>query len=76
MTNGLNLDLETIGPHSYLPVRRPTRQELNNSDLDLIMLTSPHGCDSYHVNSLRTITGLRSCPISHYLRTAIFRNFN
>ena len=88
-----NLDLKTKGSLTFLPVRRQKKQELNNSNLDLIMLTSLHGwdpynvdvsrivtdlngCDPYHVNSFRTIAYLRSYPISHYLNTTIFRNFN
>ena len=65
MANGLKLDLETKEHHNFLPVRRPTRQELNNSDLDLIMLTSPHGWDPYNVDSSHTVIDLNGCDPYH-----------
>ena len=65
MVNGLMLDLETKGPLTFLSVRQPTKQELNNSDLDLIMLTSPHGWDPYNVDSSRTVTDLNGCDPYH-----------
>ena len=61
IANGIQLDLKTKGPLTFLPVRRPTKQELNNSDLDLIMLTSPHGWDPYNVDSSRIVTDLNGC---------------
>ena len=71
IANGLKLDLETKGPLTFLPVRRLTKRELNNSDLNLIMLTSPHGWDPYNVDSSRILTDLNGCDPYHvnYLRT-------
>ena len=70
------MNLETKGPLTFLPVRRPTKEELNNLKLDLILLTSPHGWDPYNIDSTRNITNIRSCPISHKLTTAIFNSLN
>ena len=61
IAKGLRLGLETKVPLTFLPVRRLTKRELNNSDLNLIMLTSPHGWDPYNVDSSRIVTDLNGC---------------
>ena len=65
IANGLKLDLESKGPLTFRPVKRPTKRELNNSDLDLIMLTSPHGWDPQNVDSSRIVTDFNGCDPYH-----------
>ena len=49
------------GPLSFLPVCRPSIQELNNADIQHIYLTSPHGWDPYDADSFSSIDSVQIC---------------
>ena len=71
--DGVVLPLLLRGPLTYLPIRRPTSNELQNDELQVIALTSPHGWDPYGIDSLCKVISMAICPISHQLSSSIMR---
>ena len=58
------------GPLSYLPIRCPTTSEVQNSDLQVLQLTSPHGWDPYSTDAISTQYMLHfkyGCSVSTFL---------
>ena len=55
-TDGLTMPLKTKGPLTYLLIYRPTKVEVKNKELHLILLTSSHEWDPYGIDSLRSIS--------------------
>ena len=72
--DGVVFPLLLRGPLTYLPIRRPSKNEIGNSELQVISLTSPHGWDPYGIDSLRTLNSTTICPISHHLTSSLLRN--
>ena len=70
LVNDITLPLKMRGPLVYLPVRRPSLPELNNDNLRVLELTSPHGWDPYAEDTISTQNMLHftyGCKISTFL---------
>ena len=70
IVDGKVLPLKIRGPLSYLFIRRPTISEVQNSELQVLQLTSPHGWDPYSTDAISTQHMLHfqfGCSISTFL---------
>jgi len=70
IVDGKVLPLKMRGPLSYLSIRRPTISEVQNSELQVLQLTSPHGWDPYSTDAISTQHMLHfqfGCRISTFL---------
>ena len=71
----MRMPLSFNGPLAYLNIRRPTKLEVSNCDLQRIELTSPHGWDPYGVDSLSTLNQqsrpFQVCQVSNYLSSTL-----
>ena len=70
IVDGKVLPLKMRGPLSYLSIRRPTISEVQNSELQVLQLTSLHGWDPYSTDVISTQHMLHfqfGCRISKFL---------
>ena len=67
----ITLPLLLKGPLAYLPIRRPTKYEVQDTNLQHIVLTSPHGWDPYGVDCFSSTDNTQnlyqSCQVSTFL---------
>ena len=67
----ITLPLLLKGPLAYLPIRRPTKHEVQDTNLQHIVLTSPHGWDPYGVDCFSSTNDTRNlyrgCQVSTFL---------
>ena len=71
IVDDIKMQLHMKGPLIYLPIRRPSLQEVHNTELRSATLSSPHGWDPYGVDSLSN--NCNSCSVSSFL-SCIFRS--
>ena len=70
IVDNITLPLKMRGPLSFLQVRRPTSSEVQDSNLQILQLTSPHGWDPYCTDTISTQHMLHfkyGCNISTFL---------
>ena len=67
IADGTHLLLKMKGSLSFLPIRRPSLQGINDEDMQHITLISPHGWYPYNTDSLSSMASTQICNISFSL---------